>query len=444
MDNMSKEEFDSFDDYENFIRATIESWSPARRVALVAAMAERWLPAYETFSASEAWGDPVILRRGLDMVWNTLRGQASPAGDWSRLRDQIHEITPHMDDFDANEALCACIIIQYGIDCCTNQENLMPTLMAVLSGLEAAQADLLMVDRVPARMWKQAAVRKEINKQLRLIEQIKALVNMENARQTLQAFLADPQMMGELRSRQKATRTPAGRTNQQVFEQYCQIIQMDIKSAAKGLDPRKNPEFATILYLSAWMGRYSRRKQILSGEYGALTDQIAVNLLLARNRARDLAETSTPAWEPKIRSTIDLCYRNKMNGLDADTPEGPHGYGPSLHWLWVDAKRRGLSDQEAWSDIEAWARHPPQALASKGKSSKGDTAENPAVLRDHLARSLNWTATDNLDIPWMTDVDGTPWQVRLNDFPDEVMYSLLIGAKVIGNFHDWPKTWKRE
>lgn len=439
---MHTEEFDNLDHYESFIRTTIESWSPARRTVLVAAMAERWLPAYETFSTSEDWGDPAILRQSLDAVWNTLSGKVSSSIDWSRLRNQIHDVTPHMDDFDANEALCACVIIQYAINCCIDKENLMPTLMAVLSGLEAVRPDLLMVDRVPARLWKQAAVHKEINKQLRLIEQIKTLENVDNAHQTLKSFLADPTMAGELRSRPKTGRVPAGRTNQQAFEQYRQIIQLDIKSAATGLDPRENPELSTILYLSAWMGRYSRRKQILSGEYGFLADQIAVTLLLAKNRARDLAETHIPVWEPDMRWTIDLCYQNTMNGLDAGAPEGPHGYGPSLRRLWVEAKRRGLSDQQAWDDIQAWARHSPEAWGTK---SKGEgLSENATALRDLLIRPLNWIATGDLDIPWATDVDGTPWQVRLNDFPDEVMYSLLTDGKVVGNFHDWPKIWGRE
>jgi hypothetical protein len=41
-----------------FLHETIEPWSPEQRVALAAAIAERWLPVYETFSAAEQWGDP--------------------------------------------------------------------------------------------------------------------------------------------------------------------------------------------------------------------------------------------------------------------------------------------------------------------------------------------------------------------------------------------------
>src|SRR5512141_1600214 len=157
---MADKEFASLDDYESFIQKQIESWSPARRTALAAAMAERWLPAYETFSATESWGDPAILRQGLDAVWAVVRGD-SPVVDWSRLNNQIHNVTPHMDDFDANEALCACVMVQYALNCCQQEDNQSHAVMAVLSGLEAARPDLLMVDRVPTRWWKQAVLQRE-------------------------------------------------------------------------------------------------------------------------------------------------------------------------------------------------------------------------------------------------------------------------------------------
>ena len=31
----------------------------------------------------------------------------------------------------------------------------------------------------------------------------------------------------------------------------------------------------------------------------------------------------------------------------------------------------------------------------------------------------------------------------MNDFPDELMYSLIIDSENAGDFHDWPETWQR-
>jgi hypothetical protein len=440
---MPDQEFNSLEDYEGFILAQIGPWSPARRVVLAAAMAERWLPAYETFSASEDWGDPALLRQSLDMIWDTATGRTSSTVDWSRLSSRIHNITPHLDDFDAHEALCACVIVQYAITCCAKEDNQSPASMAVLSGLEAVRPDLLTVDRVPSRFWKQVALHRELNKQLRLIDHISALTDLKNASEALRPFLTDPAMMGEVRPR-KAPKTPPTLTNQVAFEMYKRMVQADIRGAANNLDPRQNPELATVLYLADWMGRYHRRQELISGGYGALADRVALDLLVAKNRARDRAEPDLPAWEPEARWIIDTTYHNTHNGLDAGAVEEPHGYGPSLRRLWVEAKRRGLSDADAWESIKAWAYHQPQAWSTKGKGGKSKLAAARAALQGHLGRPLIWSATGDLSVPWATEVDGESWQVRLNDFPDEFMYSLLIGGEVMGDFHDWPKTWKRE
>lgn len=309
--------------------------------------------------------------------------------------------------------------------------------MAVLSGLEAVQPDLLEVDSVPARMWNNSVIHKEIDKQLRLIEAIQSPGGADGGYQAMRAMLADPQMAGEIAPREETG--PVGRTNQEIYEQYRQIIQLDIKSAGRGLDPKENPGMAAMLYLAAWMGRYSRRKQMLSGEYGQLMDQTAIQHLLAKNRAKDLAETAIPVWDAKAQWTVDVFYQNPMNGMDANSQESPHGYGPSLRRLWVEAKQRNLSDAESWEAIEAWARYQPEAWGRKSKA-----AANSAALQSALALPLNWSATGSPDFPWKTDVNGASWQVRLNDFPDEVMYSFIVNGEVAGDFHDWPKGWQRE
>ena len=65
-------------------------------------------------------------------------------------------------------------------------------------------------------------------------------------------------------------------------------------------------------------------------------------------------------------------------------------------------------------------------------------------LGTKLVRELSWSMTDDPEHPWSTKVDGKRWQIRLNDFPDDFMYSLLIDGKEVGDFHDWPETWKRD
>jgi hypothetical protein len=65
-------------------------------------------------------------------------------------------------------------------------------------------------------------------------------------------------------------------------------------------------------------------------------------------------------------------------------------------------------------------------------------------LGEHLAREVSWVGRDDPDHSWAAEVDGQSWRVRLNDFPDELMYGLVIGDELVDNFHDWPETWQRE
>ncbi|HEX6895320.1 MAG TPA: DUF416 family protein, partial [Bryobacteraceae bacterium] len=104
---MAQPELKSLDDYELYLTEKMTAWSPKQRIALAAAIAERWLPAYDSFSAEENWGDPASLRRSLDAVWNHVQGREMSGRDIARHTQQIEDVTPHMDDFDAEEALIA-------------------------------------------------------------------------------------------------------------------------------------------------------------------------------------------------------------------------------------------------------------------------------------------------------------------------------------------------
>ena len=66
-----------------------------------------------------------------------------------------------------------------------------------------------------------------------------------------------------------------------------------------------------------------------------------------------------------------------------------------------------------------------------------------AALGEQLAREVTWDDTGHVNFPWSAHVDGQRWRVRLNDFPDEIMYSLEIDGTVVGDFNDWPRQWTR-
>ncbi|MFY0578616.1 hypothetical protein ACN28S_33835 [Cystobacter fuscus] len=60
-----------------------------------------------------------------------------------------------------------------------------------------------------------------------------------------------------------------------------------------------------------------------------------------------------------------------------------------------------------------------------------------------LQRKLKWEKTPDAFHPMRTEVDGQELRIRVGDFPEEALYTLLAGDEELAQFDDWPKTWQR-
>ena len=58
-------------------------------------------------------------------------------------------------------------------------------------------------------------------------------------------------------------------------------------------------------------------------------------------------------------------------------------------------------------------------------------------------QNLVWVKTVDVDFPYETKVNEVLWQIRLNDFPEEPLYTLFIQGKPLFDFDDWPHNWQR-
>ena len=71
------------------------------------------------------------------------------------------------------------------------------------------------------------------------------------------------------------------------------------------------------------------------------------------------------------------------------------------------------------------------------------TAAPAPDFRSLMETPVSWSATNDLDMPWRASVGEFSLAVRMNDFPDEPLYSLIVDDKVVAHFDDWPSVWTR-
>ena len=62
-------------------------------------------------------------------------------------------------------------------------------------------------------------------------------------------------------------------------------------------------------------------------------------------------------------------------------------------------------------------------------------------LRD---RKIEWKRTLNGQFPYRVQVDNQKLVIRINDFPSEPLYSLLIDDEPVEHFDEWPDNWSKD
>lgn len=60
-----------------------------------------------------------------------------------------------------------------------------------------------------------------------------------------------------------------------------------------------------------------------------------------------------------------------------------------------------------------------------------------------MSQRIIWSKTGSGEFPYEATVLQAYWRIRINDFPAEPMYTLLIDGDTVGSFNDWPPHWQR-
>jgi len=85
-----------------------------------------------------------------------------------------------------------------------------------------------------------------------------------------------------------------------------------------------------------------------------------------------------------------------------------------------------------------------EVITKFGVMKEGDPDTFDEIAKIVFDKSVAWEKNPNTDadnFPFKANVDSKSWKLRINDFPDEPMYTLFIENKAIITFDDRPDTW---
>jgi hypothetical protein len=229
---------------------------------------------------------------------------------------------------------------------------------------------------------------------------------------------------------------PKGRSNRDAYECYKEAVRRDSAGAPRVREQQRSRwiqvgisslfappggAFQSVVH-SDWQRRDGHRQRAFGSEvdWAPFADTIAREILDERIRARNSHYTELPGFSAE---QIDAAS-STLTKLDAADPLFESAsYGLSFLALWSAAKSRGLSDEAAAEFIFQWRCNVPARWhAEDARKRRHLPALEPGV-QSRLPQVVAWRRRANLYVPWEADVDGHRWQVRLNDFPEEPMYS---------------------
>ena len=64
-------------------------------------------------------------------------------------------------------------------------------------------------------------------------------------------------------------------------------------------------------------------------------------------------------------------------------------------------------------------------------------------VKNYFEENMVWKLGSNPIYPYISDLYGLECLIRLNDFPDDYLYTLIVDDREIASFDDWPQHWTR-
>ena len=65
------------------------------------------------------------------------------------------------------------------------------------------------------------------------------------------------------------------------------------------------------------------------------------------------------------------------------------------------------------------------------------------VVAALLATPIAWEPTGDGEHAYRARADGRTWTIRVNDFPADPLYTLLVDGEAQADLEDWPAAWTK-
>jgi hypothetical protein len=77
------------------------------------------------------------------------------------------------------------------------------------------------------------------------------------------------------------------------------------------------------------------------------------------------------------------------------------------------------------------------------RAEPGASPARPGPASELFGRFIAWEHTNDPGSPYQADLDGRSLVLRVNDFPAQPIYTLVVDGVDLVDLDDWPDAWRR-
>jgi hypothetical protein len=162
----------------------------------------------------------------------------------------------------------------------------------------------------------------------------------------------------------------------------------------------------------------------------------------------DLASIQLQEWRALRKRTYQKMKNKKELAMieSRNLVEFGDAIGPTKAYF-VDPKDDPTSSEWARRLIDKTIRWNGRAalerLAEERNAAMPPDSLFPRNVQPYVEERLIFQKSGDAVRPWAAEFNSIHLRVQVNLFPDEILYTVFRDGETLGDFNDWPQSWKR-